>query len=95
MGRAKNAWQRRAASIYIHVLLTRRDVVRYLPSMKKKYSKYKSTTFYIHISEDLTPKRYQVGEVHALPSQVVAVPDAELLHSRFFLVKYRDGSLVP
>jgi hypothetical protein len=32
MERTKNAWQRRAASIYIHVLLTRRNAIRYLNS---------------------------------------------------------------
>ena len=82
MEREKNAWQRRAASVYIHVLLTRRDAVRYLLSTKSKYSKYKSTTLYIPVSKDWTPKRYQLGEVHNLPSRVVTVLDAELLHWR-------------
>ena len=81
-GKDKNAWQRRAASIYIHVLLTKRDAIRYLLSTKSKYSKYKSTTLYIPVSKDWTPKRYRLGEVHDLPSRVVTVLDVELLRLR-------------
>jgi hypothetical protein len=58
MERAIYAWQRRAAPINIHALLTRRKVVRHTISTKIKYSKNKSITLYIPILEDSKLKRY-------------------------------------